>query len=184
MAMSDRYGEIDPGSAALGGRGTRHDAAERLQATERLDADVRLQTNEQLPAVERMTVLYDAGCRPCRSAKRWLASRRQAVPLEFVAAGSAEARRRFPELDPAATLRDLTVVTDGGLVYAGDAGWLACLWALDGYRGWAERFASPGMLPLARRAIAMAAGVRDRDRSRYGGTDVFTTDDCTDSRCR
>ena len=35
-----------------------------------------------------MTVLYDAGCRLCRSAQRWLSSRRQLVPLEFVAAGS------------------------------------------------------------------------------------------------
>jgi predicted DCC family thiol-disulfide oxidoreductase YuxK len=134
-----------------------------------------------------MTVLYDAGCRLCRAAQGWLASRRQTVPLEFVAAGSAEARRRFPQLDPAATLRDLTVVTDGGLVYAGDAAWLACLWALEGYRGWAERFASPGMLPLARRAIAMAAAVREHDRARYGGTDVREPDlpdACSDDRCR
>jgi predicted DCC family thiol-disulfide oxidoreductase YuxK len=133
-----------------------------------------------------MTVLYDAGCRLCRSAQRWLASRRQTVPLEFLPAGSPAARERFPQLDPAATLRDLTVVTDGGLVYSGDGAWLACLWALDGYREWSERFASPGMLPLARRAIAMAAAVRERDRARYGGTDAHELDlgtDCADDSC-
>lgn len=138
-------------------------------------------------AVNYLTVLYDSGCRLCRSARAWLESRRQVVPLEFVPAGSEAARQRFPALDPAATLRDLTVVTDGGLVYTGDAAWFACLWALDGYRPWAERFARPAMLPLARRAIATAAAVRERDRARYGITDASEADDpthCTDDLCR
>ena len=139
------------------------------------------------PAIGSMTVLYDAGCRICRSARRWLESRRQAVPLEFVAAGSPAARTRFPELDPAATLRDLTVITDGGLVYVGDGAWMACLWALDGYRSWAERFAQPAMLPLARRVIATAAAARERNRARYGVPDAeeaTAATDCTDERCR
>jgi hypothetical protein len=78
-------------------------------------------------------------------------------------------------------------VTDGGLVYTGDTAWLACLWALKGYRGWAYRLAQPALLPLARRAIAMAAAVRERDRARYGDVDVQEHDfgtDCTDDRCR
>ena len=139
------------------------------------------------PPVTSLTVLYDANCRICRSAQRWLESRRQAVPLEFVPAGSAEAGARFPELDPAATLRDLTVITDGGLVYVGDGAWLACLWALEGYRGWAERLAAPSMLPLARRAIAMAAAARERNRAGYGGVDAQEDDfppGCTDDHCR
>ena len=140
-----------------------------------------------LPPVTSMTVLYDGGCRLCRSAKAWLASRRQAVPLEFVAAGSLAARRRFPELNVDATLRDLTVVTDGGLVYSGDAAWLACLWSLTNYRSVAEHLASPALLPLARRAIAMAAAARERNRAGYGGTDAQRPDlayGCTDDRCR
>jgi predicted DCC family thiol-disulfide oxidoreductase YuxK len=123
----------------------------------------------------------------CRSAREWLQTHRQLVPLEFLAAGSPAARERFPELDPAATLRDLTVVTDGGLVYVGDAAWLACLWALTGYRSWAERFADPLLLPLARRAIAAAAARRERDLARYGVRDDFEEDhgwDCDDDRCR
>jgi predicted DCC family thiol-disulfide oxidoreductase YuxK len=134
-----------------------------------------------------MTVLYDAGCRLCRSAQSWLASRRQAVPLEFVPAGSNAARRRFPELNVDATLRDLTVVTDGGLVYCGDAAWLACLWSLSHYRTLAERLASPALLPLARRAIAMAAAARERNRAGYGDSDAQRPDlarACTDDRCR
>ncbi|MEU4422600.1 DCC1-like thiol-disulfide oxidoreductase family protein [Actinoplanes sp. NPDC024001] len=110
------------------------------------------------------TVLYDAGCPICRTAHRWLAGRLHLVPLEFLPAGSAEARRRFPTLDHAATLRDLTVIADTGEVYTGDGAWLACLWALDGYRGMAERLATPAMLPLARRFIATASAVRRSTR--------------------
>jgi len=108
----------------------------------------------------RLTVLYDAGCGICRTARRWLASRAQLVPLEFVAAGSGEARRRFPALDHAQTLVDITVVADNGSVYTGDGAWLMCLWALDGYRGLAARLATPALRPLARRVVKAAAGIR------------------------
>ena len=112
-----------------------------------------------------LTVLYDAGCGICRGARRWLASRAQLVPLEFVAAGSTEARRRFPALDHAQTLVDITVVADDGSVYSGDGAWLMCLWALDGYRGLAARLSTPALRPLARRVVAAAAGIRGYGRS-------------------
>ncbi len=158
--------ELSPGTAMHGDRGAR--------------------PQDRRP-VRTLTVLYDAGCRICRSAQRWLASRPQLVPLEFVPAGTDEARRRFPELDPAATLRDLTVISDSGLVYSGDSAWLACLWALEGYRSWAQRFASPTMLPLARRAISMAAEARLRNRARYGGADAeedHEPSSCSADRCQ
>jgi predicted DCC family thiol-disulfide oxidoreductase YuxK len=123
------------------------------------------------------TVLYDEGCPICRTAHHWLQSRDQLVPLEFVPAGSADARRRFPGLDHAATLRDLTVITDGGLVYVSDGAWLACLWALTDYRGMAERLGSPRLLPAARRFIAAAAAVRQSTRAGDYG-------DVCDDRCR
>jgi predicted DCC family thiol-disulfide oxidoreductase YuxK len=122
------------------------------------------------------TVLYDEGCPLCRAARRWLASRAQLVPLTFVPAGSAEARRRFPELDHAATLRDLTVIADSGFVYAADGAWLACLWALADYRGMAERLGTPALLPAARRFIGAAAAVRRSTRARDYG------DDCDERR--
>jgi predicted DCC family thiol-disulfide oxidoreductase YuxK len=123
------------------------------------------------------TVLYDEGCPLCRTARRWLASRDQLVPLEFVPAGSARARSRFPGLDHAATLRELTVIADTGEVYVDDGAWLACLWALVDYRGMAERLSRPHLLPTARRFIAAAAAVRQQTRGAdYGG-------DCADDRC-
>ncbi|GAA4675704.1 thiol-disulfide oxidoreductase DCC family protein [Phytohabitans rumicis] len=130
--------------------------------------------------VHALTVLYDAHCPLCRAAHRWLAARDQLVPLEFVPAGSDEARRRLPGLDHGATLRDVTVVADTGEVYVGDGAWLACLWALAGYRELAERLARPHLLPVARRVIAAAAAVRERTRG-YGDDDDRA--DCADDRC-
>ncbi|MEH1102648.1 thiol-disulfide oxidoreductase DCC family protein [Micromonospora sp. CPCC 205561] len=141
--------------------------------------------------VRGFTVLYDAHCPLCRSARRWLASRAQLVPLEFLPAGSAEARRRLPGLDHDATLRDLTVVADTGEVYAGDGAWFACLWALAEHRATAERLARPHLLPLARRVVAAAAAIRERVRdprpeptagpAGYGDPDDRA--DCADDRC-
>ncbi|MEV4757091.1 DCC1-like thiol-disulfide oxidoreductase family protein [Micromonospora sp. NPDC049559] len=129
-----------------------------------------------------LTVLYDAGCPVCRTARRWLAAQAQLVPLEFVAAGSAEARRRFPGLDHGATLRDITVVADTGAVYTGDGAWLACLWALHGYRATAETLARPRLRPVARRIVTAASALREATRDAgYGGDDDRR--DCADDRC-
>ncbi|GAA0801641.1 thiol-disulfide oxidoreductase DCC family protein [Spirilliplanes yamanashiensis] len=121
------------------------------------------------------TVLYDAGCPICRAAHHWLAGRPQLVPLTFVPAASPAARRLFPGLDHARTLRDITVVADTGEVYAGDAAWLACLWALADYRALADRLARPDLLPTARRVIGLAAAVRERTRA--GGYGEVCADD-------
>jgi predicted DCC family thiol-disulfide oxidoreductase YuxK len=117
----------------------------------------------------RLTVLYDGGCPLCQAARRWLAGRAQLVPLEFVEAGSATARHRFPGLDHTRTRAVVTVVADTGAVYEGDSAWLMCLWALDGYRGLALRLASPRLRPLARRVVNTAAAIRKGTTGpRYG----------------
>ncbi|MFI7302179.1 thiol-disulfide oxidoreductase DCC family protein [Micromonospora aurantiaca] len=132
--------------------------------------------------IRGFTVLFDADCPMCRAARRWLASRAQLVPLEFVPAGSAEARRRFPGLDHDATLRDLTVVADTGAVYRGDGAWFACLWALSEHRGTAERLARPHLLPLARKVVAAASAVRERIREPGYGDDDDRAE-CADDGC-
>lgn len=110
--------------------------------------------------ITRLTVLYDANCGLCRTARSWLRGRTQLVPLDFVAAGSEEARRRYPALDVAQTLTDITVVADDGGVYTGDSAWIVCLWALDGYRGLAARLARPGLRGVARQVAASAGSLR------------------------
>jgi predicted DCC family thiol-disulfide oxidoreductase YuxK len=102
--------------------------------------------------VRTLTVLYDARCGLCSNARGWLVGQRQLVPLQMVAAGSEEARRRFPTLaaeEPA----ELVVVSDEGDVYRGSNAWIVCLWALEPYRDWSFRLARPMLLPLARHAF-------------------------------
>ncbi|GGM22321.1 hypothetical protein GCM10011608_03880 [Micromonospora sonchi] len=141
--------------------------------------------------IRSFTVLYDAHCPLCRAAREWLTSRAQLVPLEFVPAGSTEARRRFPGLDHDATLRDITVIADTGAVYAGDGAWFACLWALADHRATADRLARPHLLPLARRVVATASAIRERAREPQsepagqpaGYGDPNDRPECADDRC-
>jgi predicted DCC family thiol-disulfide oxidoreductase YuxK len=117
--------------------------------------------------MRELTVLYDAECGLCRRFRAWLAAQRPApdgqggvVRLRFVAAGSADARALYPELDHAATLREVTVVADDGSVYVGDRAWIVCLWTTWEHRRTAVRLSSPAMRPVARAMVLAAAGLR------------------------
>ncbi|SPF02343.1 thiol-disulfide oxidoreductase DCC family protein [Streptomyces sp. MA5143a] len=122
--------------------------------------------------VHGLTVLYDARCTLCVFVREWLGRQRQLVPLDFVAAGSDEARRRFPALDHRATLAEITVVGDAGQVYRGSAAWVVCLWALREHRPLAHRLSTPAGARLARRAVLAAAkwrGVEQGSGTREAG---------------
>jgi predicted DCC family thiol-disulfide oxidoreductase YuxK len=112
--------------------------------------------------MKTLTILYDENCNLCRRIKAWLQTQSKYVDLDFIPAGSDAARRRYPQLDHAATLKELTVVSDEGNYYRGEKGWLMCLWALRNYRGWAIRFSSPEMAPMARRLVAKVSSLRFR----------------------
>lgn len=118
-----------------------------------------------------LTVLYDGRCALCRRAQAWLESQPKFVPLEYVAAGSQEARRRFPGLDHDNTLVDLTVVSFNGEVYHGAKAWIMCLWALKKYRGTALRLATPELMPTAKRVIAWVS----RNRFNIGQDPAWKT---------
>ncbi len=107
--------------------------------------------------VGHLTVLYDAECPLCVHLRHWLLRQRQLVPLDLVPAGSREATRRFPELDHAATLREITVVGDRGQVYRETAAWIVCLWALADHRAMAHWLATPAGWPFARGTVLAAA---------------------------
>ena len=108
-----------------------------------------------------LTVLYDARCGLCSNARRWLEGQPQIVPLELLAADSAEARRRFPPLAETEP-EELVVVTDEGDVYRGSHAWIVCLWALQDYREWSFRFAQPALLPIARGIVEWVSTRRHR----------------------
>jgi predicted DCC family thiol-disulfide oxidoreductase YuxK len=116
-----------------------------------------------------LTVLYDAACPMCRRFREWLGNQPLLVPTDFVAAGSALARDRYPALDHGRTLEEITVVADDGAIWTNEHAWVMCLWVTVQHRALAERLARPGWLPLARAAAYTAAGVRSRTRTSVGG---------------
>ncbi|MEV7138792.1 thiol-disulfide oxidoreductase DCC family protein [Streptomyces tauricus] len=119
--------------------------------------------------VRGLTVLYDAECSLCAFLRDWLVRQRQLVPLELVAAGSEEARRRYPGLDHGATLDEITVIGDAGQVYRGTAAWVVTLWALADHRPTAHRLSTPAGARLARGVVLAAAKWREGQRARREG---------------
>ncbi|UYQ63970.1 thiol-disulfide oxidoreductase DCC family protein [Streptomyces peucetius] len=112
-------------------------------------------------AIRSLTVLYDAGCSLCVHLRGWLLRQPQLVPLRLVPAGSAEARRRYPELDHARTMREITVIGDRGQIYSGQAAWIVCLWALAEHRPKAHWLATEAGAPFVR--VTMLAAARYRE---------------------
>lgn len=109
-----------------------------------------------------LTVLYDAHCELCCRVRSWLENQAKYIDLKFVAAGSEEAHRRFPQLDHNRTLTELTVIGDNGWVYRDSKAWLICLWALREYREWSLSLGSPELMPIARRLIVWVSKNRFR----------------------
>lgn len=97
-------------------------------------------------------VLYDERCAICKRLRDWLLVQRSWIGLSMVAAGSARAKAMFPGLEKIAGSSDLVVISDTGEAYLNNHAWIMCLYALEEYRDWALRLASPLLLPLARQA--------------------------------
>ncbi len=116
-----------------------------------------------------LTVLYDANCSLCARFREWLSSQPLLVPTEFVAAGSPQAIERYPGLNHAQTLQDITVIGDDGSMWTNEYAWVMCLWVTASHRSLAERLAQPAWLPLARAAAYTAAGLRKRSRANQEG---------------
>ncbi|MFF3685520.1 thiol-disulfide oxidoreductase DCC family protein [Streptomyces sp. NPDC002187] len=125
--------------------------------------------------VHGLTVLYDANCSLCIHLRNWLGRQRQLVPLEMVAAGSVEARRRYPRLDHDRTLREITVIGDRGQIYTGPAAWIICLWALAEYRPKAHWLATPAGTPFVR--VTMLAAAKYREATMPGAAAARPCDD-------
>lgn len=100
-------------------------------------------------------LFYDERCEVCRRLKAWLSAQAAWIELRMVAAGSTTAKTLFPDLVKVAGQSDLAVVSDAGEVYLNNHAWIMALYALEEYREWALRLASPVLLPLARQAWEM-----------------------------
>ena len=111
-----------------------------------------------------LTVLYDDGCPLCRQLRTWLAQQSLLVAVEFVAAASAEARRRYPLLDHERAKKVLTVVAHTGAVYEAERAWLACAWALPSWQPVAEHFGGRSRLFVVRAASLVVDRYRHEHR--------------------
>jgi predicted DCC family thiol-disulfide oxidoreductase YuxK len=69
------------------------------------------------------------------------------VEMELVGAGTAEARRRFPDVERRGS--ELVVIDERGQLWIGAEAFVMCLWATARYRSWAYRLSQPGMAPVA-----------------------------------
>ncbi|MFE2747752.1 thiol-disulfide oxidoreductase DCC family protein [Streptomyces scopuliridis] len=113
------------------------------------------------PPVRRLTLLYDAHCPLCVHLRHWLTRQPQLVPIDPVPAASQEARRRFPDLDHGTTLKEITVIGDGGQIYRGTAAWIVCLWALAEHRPKAHWLSTSAGAPFARVSVLAASKYRE-----------------------
>ena len=92
-------------------------------------------------------------------ARTWLAREPQFVPIDVVAPGSEETRRRFPGLPAGAGETDLAAIADDGRLWRGASAWLMTLWALEGHRRSALELARANRAGEARRVVeALARG--------------------------
>jgi predicted DCC family thiol-disulfide oxidoreductase YuxK len=110
--------------------------------------------------MEKLYVLYDPKCELCCRLKNWILVQRSWIGLAVIEAGSAKAKRLFPELDQIASENDLAVISDEGAVYLNDRAWIMVLYAMVEYREWASRLTHPLLLPLARQAFAALSNNR------------------------
>ena len=49
--------------------------------------------------------------------------------------------------------QEIVVMSDTGDVWQGAAAWVMCLWALEEYRAWSARLATPSMQAIARTVV-------------------------------
>ena len=123
-----------------------------------------------------LTVLYDQRCPLCQRLREWLGAQATLVPIEFVAAASAEAVARYPGLDHIRTTTVLTVVTQEGAVYEAERAWLVCAWALPAWQAAAEHFGTQ------RRLVLVKAVARLVDRHRHAAVRKLYGPDCDTCR--
>lgn len=122
-----------------------------------------------------LTVVYDETCALCQRCRDWLEQQPTWVPVNFVAAGSTEARQRWGDLPWLGA--DLVVVGDHGEAWVGPAAFLVCLWATKGYRPWAFTLSGRALAPMAERFFALVSHQR-------GLINGLIRRDCADGRCR
>jgi predicted DCC family thiol-disulfide oxidoreductase YuxK len=128
--------------------------------------------------MKALSILYDEACGFCCECVAWFQLQETSLPLQFVPRSSAQGNllRGFVQRTRAqlrsgsgrAEDDELIVIDDSGGVYEGPAAFIMCLWVLPTYEGWAERLATPTMMPYARRLFMSLSKNRARISSLLG----------------
>jgi predicted DCC family thiol-disulfide oxidoreductase YuxK len=123
-----------------------------------MNAPETFMDSAQVPT--RLTILYDERCALCLSARDWLLTQPCLVPVELLASGSDDAKRRYGSLPWLG--RELVAVDENGNVWVGPPAFLASMWATARYRSWAFRLSRPGLEKHAERFFRWVSRRRDR----------------------
>lgn len=110
----------------------------------------------------RLYVLYDASCGLCSHLVQWMSEQSTYCQVQFVAAGSDQARRLFPQFVSPPRPEELVVIGDDGGVYRGEGAYLILLYAMDAYRPLAVRLSGSAFRPMARKIFGMLSTNRLR----------------------
>jgi predicted DCC family thiol-disulfide oxidoreductase YuxK len=119
--------------------------------------------NARSSGAAELTVLYDGVCSLCRdSAARLQRMDDHGRRIELVDLHSAEAARRFPQIDHQAAMRGLQAVDRRGRVYGGIDAWARIGLTLPGWKLVAWLLLVPGINFLASHFYAWVARNRYR----------------------
>jgi predicted DCC family thiol-disulfide oxidoreductase YuxK len=107
-----------------------------------------------------LTIFYDPECGLCRAFRQWMLGQFSHCRLEFVPYSSGLAKRLLPEIEHMEAGREIVVMSDEGDIWQGPEAWVVSLWVLKKWRRWAERMASPALLPLAAKVCHLISANR------------------------
>lgn len=107
-------------------------------------------------------VLYDETCGFCCRCAEWLGAQPKYVPMVCMPAGAPQTKEAFPTLRRTAQKTELIAIDDKGGVYREADAWVAVMWTLKNYRGWAKRLSNPSLRPLARNVFELISTNRHK----------------------
>lgn len=146
--------------------------------------------------MQALHVLFDETCGFCCRCAAWLRDQPKYGPMFLRPAGAATTKDAFPTLQRPGRKQEFVVIDEQGGVYRDGDAWIAVMWNLKGYRGWAKKLNEPALRPLARNVFEFISGNRHKVSEwfglqptnyiaqtlveRYGGPDAAK---CTEDAC-
>lgn len=106
-------------------------------------------------SMKHLTILYDAECGLCHTAKKWLEGQESYFPLELLPLQSPAVDRRWPGLREWEPEKKIVAIDEEGGLYQGDTAWITILYALRGFRELALVLANPSLQGLVKQVVEL-----------------------------